>query len=192
MSFDTDFVTIDLNDIPADLVASSEVRQAGIRIFTVPEGVYNVTVDELKVRRTPDHFQYNPGRAQLNFKLKTEEGKTIFMDCSWEPSDNDTGIDTQNELYSQLEQSLNMYGAPVREVVQAAETATFQVKVVESCRTTVGALPEEKQVYYVENKGLGESSEITFYIRAQDDDVRLHMAASGAKLRNYVKAIRAN
>lgn len=188
-----DFDTIDLNEIPDDLVASEEVRASGVDIRTLPEGKYVVEVDEMKLRRVPADNEYNPNRLTANFKMKTEEGRILFMDVSWEPSQSsDDGTDSATKLYSQVEQALNMYGEPVKEVLQAAETASFEVEIIESARVTVGDLPEDKQEYYTDVKGLGEMSPVTFYIKADDNDSRMHLYSQGAKVRNYIRRVSAN
>lgn len=189
-----DFETIDLDSLSSDLVAPQEVSNSGLNIRTVPEGNYVVEVDKMKLRKQPADARFNPGRTSANFVLNTEVGRKLFMDVSWEPSDNDSGIDGQNRLYSQLEQALDMFGQPVKDVLTAAseEERTFQVEVIEHARVAVGDLPEEHQTYYLETKGLGEMSMVTFYIKPEDDDARNHLYATGAKVRNTIRKLTVN
>ena len=185
MSFDT----VSLDDL-GDEVASAEVRASGINVRTLPEGKYTVEVESMELRRIPADSSYNPGRLTANYKLKNEEGRWIFMDVSWEPNDKGE-TDSANKLYSQLEVALNMPGEAIRQVLEASEGATFVVDVIESCRVAVGDLPEDKQAYYTDTKGLGEMSPVTFYIKADDEDSRMFLYANGHKVRNYIRTLSA-
>lgn len=185
------FDEVSLDEIPEGAVASEDVRKSGLNIRTLPEGKYTVDVEEMKLRRVPADSSYNPNRLTANFKLKTEEGRFLFMDVSWEPAQNDSGLDGANKLYSQLEQALNMPGEAIREVLEASEGASFVVDVIEHARVAVGDLPEDKQDYYINTKNLGEMSEVTFYIKAEDEDSRTHLYSQGAKVRNSIRTLTA-
>ena len=178
----------DIDDVLGDdVTASDEVRSSGIRIFTLPAGTYRVTVDKMEIRKVPADFK-NGGRLQANFLFLTEEGRKLYTNVSWEPGDD--GTDFENELYSQMEVSLGMFGGKVKEVLNTAVESEFEIEVIETARTMVGMLPEEHQTYYINTKNKSELDTITFYIKADDEDTRLHLAGNDVKLRNYVKRIR--
>jgi len=179
-----------LDAIDADIVASTEVRLSGVRINTVPAGSYGVSIVSVQVNQQDEDADWNPGRMSLNIRLKTEEGRTLFMDASWQPNGKGE-VDNSNKRYSELEQVLGMVGQPVRDVASALEDKELFVEVIETARVEVGLLPAEHQVYYVETKGLGETTPVTFYIREEDEETRNHLYSVGAKVRNYIKYIKA-
>lgn len=188
----SDFNDFDVFDLPSDLVASESVSSAGVRINTLPQGTYSVTLESAKGKVLPADSFRNPGRKMVTLVFKTEEGRKVYTDVSWEPSeDSENTNDSAVSLYSQLELALDMYGQPIREVFDAALNQTFKIEVIESCRVKVGDLPEDKQGYYVNTKRLGVNSPVTFYIREQDADARMHFYVKGHKVRNYVRAITA-
>ena len=188
-----DFLEFDLDELDDELVASSSVSQSGLRDNSLKAGIYSVTVEEMTLRTKGVDATYCPGRRSANFRFKTEDGKTIFGDASWEPAEStDDGTDGSTRLYSNLEVALDMYGMPIKQVLSAASTASFRLELNQSAKVRVEQLPEKEQKYYLEVKGLGETSEVNFYVKEADEETRLHLLGQGVKLRNYIRSILPN
>lgn len=173
------------------IVASEAVATSGIKVDTVPSGEYKVTVKVVdKPLRNPND-EYHPNRAMVSLLLSIDEPrKSLFASASWEPTDRtDNGTDRATRLWSNFEQVLGNYGSPVLETLQAIHENDFTVELSEACRVAVYKLPEEKQEYYLNKRGLEEYSEVFFVIRSGDDETRMHLLTQGVKLKNYVDAI---
>jgi len=189
MAVDTqNFKTVDLSGIPQGTIASKEVAKSGVQINTIPEGKYTCSIVHMVVEQNRPDDLYNPDRMVVKTRFRTETGKLVFVDLSWEPAPNPEGIDGMTRNYSQVEQAVGMFGAPVEEVLAAAAERTFLLDVNECGRAELGDFPEHIQDIF-EAKGKGSLDRVTVYVKADDDDLRIDLASRNIKLRNYVKSI---
>ena len=183
------FTTVDLSLIPSGTVAPKEVATSGIKIDSLPGGKYQANIVHAVTELTAPDDMYNPNRLIVKTRFKTEPGPLVFADMSWVPAENETGIDSANRLYGQLENALGMYGEEVEEVLKAAVDATFTLELNESCRMEVGNLPDELKDFHLHEKGRGEFEKVTIYINEGQDDLRTELAQRGGKLRNFIRGI---
>ena len=179
----SEYNEMNLEDLDPSIVANRSVATSSVKIDTLAEGEYEVTVKDVKLRPS----RWDEDRMMANLQLRTEKNRVIFAEVTWVPATNDRGVDKANVLYSQIEQALGMYGQAVKEVFEAALEHTFTLELVETARVEVGELPEEKQAYYLNTKNLGETDKVKFYINADDEETRNHLASAKIKLRNEVK-----
>jgi len=189
MAVDTQgFKTVDLSIIPQGTIASKEVAKSGVQINTVPEGKYTCGITHMVVEQNRPDDLYNPDRMVVKTRFKTEAGKLLFVDLSWEPAPTADGIDNMTRAYSQVEQAVGMFGQEVEEVLTAAAEHTFLLDVTETARADLGDFPDDIQMAF-EAKGKGSLDKVTVYIREDESDLRSELASRGMKLRNYVKSI---
>ena len=188
MSDDAYVVEVFDLDSLGDVVADESVAKAGLRVITLPAGKYQMGIEKMEGRKFPSNAKKNPNRQFANVTFQDPDTKRrVYCDVSWEPGE-DTD-DKENKLYSQIELALGMTGDRVTDVLAEAKESTFTVELIETCRLEVGELPEDRQDYFLNVKGLGIGSETTVYLKPEEADLREFLLMNDHRIRNYVKNI---
>lgn len=210
-----EMVEVDLYDV----VGETDDDKSGIgevtQLKSFPTGKYIFTCQpEYQARQNTEDADKNPGRLEVTFQMKPEEGKSFWLrispqkairydldgdvvyreDENGEPTETPiTFSDARHKNYSRMLVALNQQDPSYRitDLVEAAVNTSFQISLVEYVgEMKVGDIPTEKDKnYWMNTRELGEEQTIMFRV-PNDEDVRAQVASLGYDGLNYVEAIR--